>query len=69
MIRVARVGRSQVVLGGMGRETSLRVYGSRRDAYRVFGDRLDSGDPPDDRDDLLKGVLTFAAGGSGCADG
>ncbi len=53
----------------MGRETSLRAYGSRQDAYRVFGDRLDSGDPPDDWDDLLKGVLTFAAGGSGCADG
>ena len=53
----------------MGRETSLRVYGSRRDAYRVFGDRLDAGDPPDDWDDLLKGARMFAAGGSGSADG
>lgn len=33
---------------------TLRTYGSRTDAYLVFGRMLDSGNPPDDRDALVR---------------
>jgi toxin YhaV len=35
-------------------EKSKRAYDSNTDAYRVFRKMLDSGDPPDNWDDLLK---------------
>lgn len=34
-------------------ETTLRAYGSRRDAYAVFAGMLDRGNPPEDWDILL----------------
>ena len=34
-------------------ETTLRAYGSRRDAYAVFAGMLDRGNPPEDWDKLL----------------
>lgn len=34
-------------------ENSLRTYGSRTDAYAVFGRMLDDGNPPDEWDQLL----------------
>lgn len=33
---------------------TLRAYGSKQDAYRVFGKMLDNGHPPNDWDDLVK---------------
>lgn len=33
---------------------SLRTYGAKTDAYRVFGSMLDSGNPPNDWDTLIK---------------
>ena len=33
---------------------TLRAYGSKTDAYKVFANMLDDGDPPDDWDQLLK---------------
>jgi toxin YhaV len=35
-------------------EGTLRTYGSRTDAYAVFGRMLDTGNPPDDWDTLLE---------------
>jgi toxin YhaV len=35
-------------------EQSLRTYGSRNDAYAVFGRMLDSGEPPDEWETLLR---------------
>lgn len=37
---------------------TLRAYGSRTDAYRVFARMLDAGNPPDDWDGLLKAART-----------
>ncbi|HEV7591305.1 MAG TPA: type II toxin-antitoxin system YhaV family toxin [Longimicrobium sp.] len=34
--------------------STLRTYGSRTDAYAVFGRMLDRGDPPDDWESLLQ---------------
>ncbi len=33
---------------------SLRTYGAKTDAYRIFARMLDSGNPPDDWDTLMK---------------
>jgi toxin YhaV len=33
---------------------TLRTYGSRTDAYAVFGRMLDAGNPPDDWDELVR---------------
>lgn len=37
-------------------ESTKRAYGSKTDAYKVFGDMLDSGYPPGDWDELLAQV-------------
>jgi len=42
-----------IVLAWVNDETSKRAYGSRRDAYRVFQQMLNTGHPPDDWDQLL----------------
>jgi toxin YhaV len=42
-----------IVYAWMNDEGTLRARGSRSDVYAVFGHRLESGDPPDDWDDLL----------------
>ncbi|MCW9023078.1 MAG: type II toxin-antitoxin system YhaV family toxin [Gammaproteobacteria bacterium] len=43
-----------IVLAWVNDEDSKRSYGSKSDAYKVFEDMLDSGDPPDDWDKLLE---------------
>ena len=40
---------------------SLRTYGSKTDAYRVFGDMLAAGNPPSDWDTLLAAATHEAA--------
>jgi toxin YhaV len=50
-----------IILAWVNDEDSMRVYGSSTDAYRVFRKMLESGNPPDDWDELLqeaKGSIT-----------
>ena len=55
--------RSKVIIfAWVNDETTLRTYGSRNDAYKVFKGMLDDGNPPNDWDALYK-----AASGS-CSD-
>lgn len=42
-----------IVLAWVNDEDTRRAYGSRTDAYAIFRDMLDSGDPPDDFETLL----------------
>jgi toxin YhaV len=42
-----------IVYAWVNDENSLRTYGSRTDAYSVFGGMLDEGNPPDDWDALV----------------
>ena len=44
-----------IVYAWMNDERTLRARGSKSDVYAAFGRRLESGDPPDDWDDLLSG--------------
>lgn len=41
-----------IVLVWVNDEESLRTYGSKTDAYRVFGEMLEAGNPPDSWDTL-----------------
>ena len=41
-----------IIYGWVNDQDTLRTYGSRNDAYRVFSDRLSRGEPPDDWADL-----------------
>jgi toxin YhaV len=43
-----------IVFAWVNDENSKRAYDSNTDAYRVFQKMLESGNPPDDWDDLLK---------------
>ncbi|TXN23255.1 type II toxin-antitoxin system YhaV family toxin [Methylobacterium sp. WL19] len=43
-------------------ETTLRPYGSKTDAYRVFKGMLDKGNPPDDWKSLLAAASAEPAG-------
>jgi toxin YhaV len=43
-----------IIYAWMNDESTLRARGGRRDVYTVFEQRLKSGNPPDDWDDLLK---------------
>lgn len=43
-----------IVFAWVNDETTLRAYGSKSDAYAVFKGMLDSGDPPDTFDALLR---------------
>ena len=47
-------GRKVIVLAWVNDDGTLRAYGSRSDAYAVFGKMLRRGDPPDDWDALVK---------------
>lgn len=42
-----------IILGWVNDDDTLRAYGSKTDAYAVFGKRLKAGTPPDDWDSLL----------------
>lgn len=43
-----------IVYAWVNDSETLRTYGSRSDAYAVFAGMLDSGNPPDEWDDLVK---------------
>ncbi len=43
-----------IVFAWVNDEKNKRAYGSKTDAYRVFGKMLESGHPPDDWDELLR---------------
>lgn len=43
-----------IVFAWVNDENTLRTYGSKTDAYQVFKDMLDGGNPPDDWAALLK---------------
>jgi len=45
-----------IVLAWVNDEETLRTYGGKSDAYRVFADILESGNPPGDWDALLAAV-------------
>lgn len=42
-----------IIFAWVNDENSLRTYGAKTDAYRVFRAMLDKGNPPDDWKDLL----------------
>ncbi|MNV78106.1 Toxin YhaV [compost metagenome] len=43
-----------IIFAWVNDENSLRTYGSKTDAYKVFKGMLDDGNPPDDWDTLHK---------------
>lgn len=43
-----------IVLAWVNDEKTKRAYGARTDAYKVFGKMLESGNPPDDWDELMR---------------
>jgi toxin YhaV len=49
-----------IVLAWVNDEQTLRAYGSRTDAYATFRHLLDTGNPPETFDTLLKDALTSA---------
>jgi len=49
-----------IVLAWVNDEQTLRAYGSRTDAYATFRRLLDTGNPPETFDTLLKDALTSA---------
>lgn len=55
-----------IVLAWVNDEATLRAYGQKTDAYATFRGLLDSGNPPDDFDQLLgearKAAVRFGAG-------
>ncbi len=49
-----------IVLGWVNDEQTLRSYGGKRDAYITFKGMLDSGNPPDDFEVLMKESVAAA---------
>lgn len=47
-----------IIYAWVNDEDTKRTYGSKKDAYAVFRKMLDSGEPPDDWDALLKAART-----------
>lgn len=47
-----------IVFAWVNDSETLRTYGSRTDAYAVFRRMLDSGNPPDDWDELVRASST-----------
>lgn len=45
--------RKTIILAWVNDEETKRAYGSKYDAYRVFSNRLSSGNPPDEWEQLL----------------
>jgi toxin YhaV len=50
-----------IIFAWVNDETTLRTYGARSDAYAVFRNMLDQGDPPDGWTDLLAAAGTREA--------
>ncbi|WP_376986566.1 type II toxin-antitoxin system YhaV family toxin [Bosea sp. R86505] len=50
-----------IIFAWVNDETTLRTYGAKTDAYRVFKGMLDKGNPPDDWKDLLAAASANAA--------
>lgn len=50
-----------IIFAWVNDESSLRTYGSKTDAYKVFKSMLDGGDPPDDWEALYKAASAKAA--------
>jgi len=50
-----------IVFAWVNDETTLRTYGSKTDAYRVFAGMLDHGSPPDDWQNLAEAASSEAA--------
>lgn len=50
-----------IVLAWMNDGDTKRAYGSKTDAYRVFAQMLDVGNPPDDWDELLAASTSDSA--------
>lgn len=49
-----------IIFAWVNDETTLRTYGAKTDAYRVFKGMLDKGNPPDDWGDLLNAASATA---------
>ncbi|MET7245145.1 type II toxin-antitoxin system YhaV family toxin [Methylobacterium sp. EM32] len=55
-------GRTKIIiLAWANDQTTLRTYGAKTDAYRVFKGMLDKGNPPDDWPALLEAASAEAA--------
>ncbi len=52
-----------IIFAWVNDENSLRTYGSKTDAYAVFKDMLDSDNPPDNWEELLKAVSASSSEG------
>lgn len=50
-----------IIFAWVNDEQTLRTYGSKTDAYAVFKDMLNGGNPPDDWQTLLKAASQSAA--------
>jgi toxin YhaV len=50
-----------IIFAWVNDETSLRTYGARTDAYKVFKSMLDDGNPPDGWDQLYKAASAKSA--------
>lgn len=50
-----------VIFAWVNDETTLRTYGAKTDAYKVFMSMLDAGNPPDDWDSLYAASSAKAA--------
>lgn len=53
-----------IVIGWVNGFDTLRAYGSKTDAYKVFTGMLNAGHPPDDWDKLLRQTKSATAGSS-----
>jgi toxin YhaV len=50
-----------IIFAWVNDETTLRAYGAKTDAYKVFKSMLDDGNPPDDWDELYKAASAKSA--------
>lgn len=51
-----------IIFAWVNDENTLRTYGSKTDAYAVFRNMLENGNPPDDWVELLEAASATAAG-------
>ena len=55
-----------IIYAWVNDQKTLRAYSNRTDAYKVFTDMLDNGNPPDDWSELLKTAQKEQARLAGC---